>query len=110
MAEIHERDTYVVKERDGGSGVWVFGIIVVALAALGVWYFVSSTPTTTVPMDEPAATSTMDPAVPATPETTAPTTITPDSTAPAAPAPTDAPAIDAAPAAPEAPATPAPAN
>ena len=107
MAEIHERDTVVVNSREGGSGAWVFGIIVAALAALGVWYFVSSSPTTTVPVNEPAASSTMEPAAPATPETTAPSTITPDATAPAAPAPTDAPAIDAAPAAP---ATPAPAN
>lgn len=95
MTELHERDTYVVRERDSGSGAWIFGIIVAALAALGVWYFVSTEPTATVPAEQPAASSTMEtaPAAPAVPETTAPSTVTEEPAAPAA-----APAQDAAPA------------
>jgi|GEM_PF-2217627 hypothetical protein len=105
MAELHERDTYVVKDREAGSGAWIFAVIVVVLAALGVWYFVSGEPTATVPANDPAATSTMEttpatPSVttPAAPETTAPST---SNEAPAAPAPTnEAPTTAPAPAAP----------
>lgn len=99
MADIRERDTYVAATDSGSStGAWVFGILIAALAALGIWYFSSA-----APVDDGVSTA------PATQtEESAPAT-TMDS-APAAPADDAAPAAPAAPADDAAPATPAPAE